>query len=337
MRIGLLGLGTMGAMYARVIAEHPLASLAAVCDLDPARLDGAARAYGARPYDDIHQMLAAERLDGLVVALPDHLHEAAVVAAASRSVHLLVEKPLATEADAAERMCAAVEAAGVQGYVGFIFRYNPPFVASRQAVGQGRIGQLFTVNARMLNRITVPTQMLPWAARSSPSWFLLSHAVDATRWLTGREVRAVRAQGSKGKLQALGIDTYDFIRLLLQLEGGATACLEACWTLPESQPMVADARFSLLGSEGLLEIQSGNQMVTAIGPAYEHLRTLQVEVDGKLYGIYPAMVDGFVRALTGETAAGSSLATMADGQRNTRILTAADRSLVSGAEEALDQ
>lgn len=335
MRIGLVGLGNMGAMYARVLTEHPRASLAAVCDLDPARLDQAVQTYGARPYEDIHRMLATERLDGLIVALPDHLHEEAVIAAAAHGTHVLVEKPLATEVAAARRMSAAVEAAGVKGHLGFIFRYNPPYIATQQAVTQGRIGQIFTVNARMLNRITVPTQMLPWAARSSPSWFLLSHAVDATRWLTGREVLSVRAQGRKGRLLELGIDTYDYIRLLLQLEEGVTACLEGCWTLPESQPILADARFSLLGTDGLLEIESGHQMVKAVSSTYEHLRTLQVEVDGKLYGIYPAMVDGFIRSIAGETARGSSLATVTDGLRNTEILAAADRSLISGLEERL--
>ena len=113
-------------------------------DLDRARTAaadlGIARAHGS--YEDL---LADPDVDAVYVPLPNHLHAEWTIAAARAGKHVLCEKPLATTVADAERMIAACEDAGVVLMEAFMYRLHPSWVAVRELVASGRIGQLRAV------------------------------------------------------------------------------------------------------------------------------------------------------------------------------------------------
>src|SRR5207244_3684269 len=159
-------------------------------------------------------------------------HREAVEAAAERGLAILVEKPLATTLEDAAAMAAAVRQAGVLCQVAFENRWNPPYVAAKEAIERGDVGTVLSLNSRINDRIDVPLGMLSWSARSSPGWFLLSHTVDMARWLSGREPTRVYAQGQKRVLSGKGLDTYDTLQAIVTFDGGLSAVFEASWILP---------------------------------------------------------------------------------------------------------
>ena len=90
-RVGIIGLGVIGAYYRKAVADHPDMSLAAVCDLRPELLgDAPAR------YTDHRRMLAEANLDAVVVTVPNDTHHAVCRDALDTGVAVCVEKPLAT-------------------------------------------------------------------------------------------------------------------------------------------------------------------------------------------------------------------------------------------------
>ncbi|HKP33333.1 MAG TPA: Gfo/Idh/MocA family oxidoreductase, partial [Sphingomicrobium sp.] len=78
---------------------------------------------GGRAFVDLDRMID-EGIDLLIATLPPYNRRGEIEHAAARGVHLLVEKPIALDMDAATRMVAAVEAAGVVAAIGFMYRFG---------------------------------------------------------------------------------------------------------------------------------------------------------------------------------------------------------------------
>lgn len=326
-RVAVVGLGNMGRNYARIASENPRAEIAAVCDVDRDRARTVSEAFGCRPYFDYEEMLSHEKPDGAVISLPDHLHKGAAIVAAELGVNVLLEKPMATSIEDATAIAAAFRSSGARCQMGHIFRWTPPYVAAKEAIDAGELGELVSVSGRVSDRIEVPLNMLMWASRSSPAWFLISHEADAARWFASSEVSAVMAVGIKKKLTGLGVDTYDLVRAELAYASGAIACLQASWIAPASQPTLADARFEVIGTDGALVIDTGYQMGHVMGRKVDNMRCIQSVVCGRLRGIYPTMFDSFVDVLEGKYA---PLADEKDGLENVKTLVAIEISLKTG-------
>ena len=199
---GVIGAGIVGgAWHAHVYHHVPGAQLVAVCDLNAERAREIADKYSvAHVYSDYRELLARPDIAAVSIATPDSAHREIAVAAAEAGKHILVEKPLAMTIEDAEAILAAVKAAGVKLMVDFHNRVNPAFVQTRQAVRNGDLGELKYIYARLSNTSFVPTQMLPWASRSSALWFLASHTLDMSCWLLEDRPRRVYAGQPVGRL-----------------------------------------------------------------------------------------------------------------------------------------
>src|SRR4051794_27169281 len=139
-RVGIVGAGIRGTMFAQALAAHPAADAVAICDRDEATRERARATLGLEVHADHTAMLdATPDLDAVIVATPDFAHRDAAVDAAARGLHLLVEKPLASTVEDAVAIDDAVEAAGVRCMVGFENRWNPRFVAARRIVADGEL------------------------------------------------------------------------------------------------------------------------------------------------------------------------------------------------------
>ena len=174
---GVIGTGIVGgAWHSHVYHNLPGAELVAVCDLDEGRAREIAERYSVpHVFTDFRDLLARDDIVAVSIATPDFAHRDLAVAAAKAGKHILVEKPLATTVEDADAILEAVEEAGVKLMVDFHNRVNPPFVQARQSVLDGELGELKYIYARLSNTTFVPTQMLPWASKSSALWFLASH------------------------------------------------------------------------------------------------------------------------------------------------------------------
>lgn len=195
MKLGLIGLGRIGAFHAETLAALDTVDELVVTDAVPAVTERVADRVGATPAGSPADVLAAG-VDGVLVAAPTALHAELTLAGVDAGVPVFCEKPLAPTPAEAERVAAAVTAAGVPVQVGFPRRFDPAFRAARAAVEKGELGKLRTVRSTTLDPAPPPASYL--AGSGGIFHDCAVHDFDAVRWVTGREVVEVYATGSLG-------------------------------------------------------------------------------------------------------------------------------------------
>ena len=122
-RIAVVGVGAFGKNHARNLEAIPGAELVAVVDPDRERALDIAAEYGTRALTDYHELIG--QVDAAVVAAPTAVHAEIGCALLEAGVDVLVEKPLAADLAAADRLIAAAEAGGRILQVGHLERFNP--------------------------------------------------------------------------------------------------------------------------------------------------------------------------------------------------------------------
>ncbi|MGN6723799.1 MAG: Gfo/Idh/MocA family protein [Marmoricola sp.] len=184
LRAGLIGLGMMGRHHARVLGSLEGVDLVAVADPggDPHNV------AGGRPLHATIEDLIAENLDYCMVAVPTIYHEEIALALAAAGVHAMIEKPLAQDTPAAQRIADAFEAAGLVGAVGHIERYNPALQSARKRLENGDLGKVYQVVTRRQG---------PFPARIADVGVvkdLATHDIDLTAWVTQQPFVSVSAR-----------------------------------------------------------------------------------------------------------------------------------------------
>jgi predicted dehydrogenase len=256
-RIGVIGAGTMGRLYVDAFGQDRLAELVAVCDLDEVRARGLQSDFGVPSvFSSPEAMLDQGDLDAVVVATPDFLHREPVIAALEHGCHVLCEKPLSMDPDDGRAIVDAVEKSGKKLMVNFGNRHRPQIRRVKQLIDRGQLGSVQHVYVR-LNEKRTKRAALAWAARSSPLWFLGSHALDVARWLVGSEISDVYARGYfepglKGAPPETVTSTVTF-------ESGTCCTVEASWNLPPAFPRDVDFEIEVLGSEGAVKVDCSSQ------------------------------------------------------------------------------
>ena len=321
----VIGTGTWGGLHCRVYASTPGARLAAVADSDFARAKSVAESFGARAYGDYRELLTDPEVKAVSITTPDFAHAEIAVAAAEAGKHILVEKPLATTTADCRRIIEAAKRSGVKLMVDFHNRWSPAFYKAWQSIRAGEIGEPQYAYYRLSDTIYVPTEMLPWAGKSTVQWFIGTHSLDTIRWLMGSEVRRVYAVARSRVLKGMGIDTPDYYQVTLEFESGATAVVENGWTLPNTHPNIIDLKCEVVGSKGAVYLDTS------------HNRTLEkyTETDAK----YPDIM--VLPEIWGEQAgfAAESIRHFADCVMNDREprVTGEDGLIVTRIIEAIEE
>ena len=258
---GVIGTGMWGRAHAEVYAANPYSRLVAVCDLQKDRAEGVAAQFGAKAYTDIDAFLANPEIEAVGIATPDTMHRAPAILAAEAGKHILLEKPLATTHEDIAAIVDSVTRNKVRLMVDFHARWSPPIVLARDSIRRGELGELVSAYYRLNDVVSVPLQMLAWAAKSSILWFLGSHTIDTLRWLLDDEVEWVHSASRSGVLKAQGVDVPDIYQTLMKFRKGVIATIENNWIVPNTQPNVNDIKLNLLGSKGMLDIDLTNNGV----------------------------------------------------------------------------
>jgi predicted dehydrogenase len=331
---GVIGTGIVGgAWHAYVYSRLPQSKLVAVCDLDAQRAEDAAKKYGAEAvYTDYRELLANPAVQAVSIATPDFAHREIAVAAAEAGKHILVEKPLATTVEDAEVIVKAARKAKVKLMVDFHNRVSPPFVGAKESIQAGELGKPTYIYAHLSNTTWVATKMLPWASKSAALWFLGSHIADLAHWLIDDEPKRVFAVSRSGILKEMGVDTDDFSVAIVEFKNGAVATLENAWILPETEPMVFNFKFELLGSKGSMYINTSDhravQKFTKDSASLPDILGITFSGNApRMSGFVLEAISRFVDAVADDCPV---LASGEDGLVVTRILTAVTESAKSG-------
>ncbi len=157
-RIGVIGLGTMGSQYVKIYSAHPLAEVVAVSSLEHEQIDKMRSLYGvAHGYLDYRKMLERPDLDAVVVATPDPHHFEPTRAVLESGRHALVEKPFTTKTAEADELIRISKQAGKIIQVAFNHRWLSAYHQAKTAIAGGEIGKPLTGYARKNDTIFVST------------------------------------------------------------------------------------------------------------------------------------------------------------------------------------
>ncbi|NQU11133.1 Gfo/Idh/MocA family oxidoreductase [bacterium] len=140
-RIGIVGVGGMGAGHARLYLERQIkhARLVAVGDTDPQRL---ARYPKLKTFADPGELIASGAVDALVIATPHYAHTTVGIAALRAGLHVLVEKPISVHKADAARLIAAQRRRGQVFAAMFNLRATPGYQRIRTLLRDGTVGRV---------------------------------------------------------------------------------------------------------------------------------------------------------------------------------------------------
>ena len=329
--IGLIGCGIWGSIHAQTYSSSQFTKLVAICDQNKDRAEQFSGKYDSDSYTtDYHEILSNPEISAVSIATPDHTHTPIVMDALKAGKHVLVEKPLAMTVHECEKILDERDAAGTILMVDFHNRWNIPFMEIKKMLESGELGELQMINVRLNDTIYVPTQMLSWAAESSPAHFLGSHVVDLLRWLSGDEIIKVYSVSRSAILKQKGINTPDFYQTILELSHGATAYVENCWIVAENAPNVFEFKGEFIGSKGSTYVNiSHHRMIekyTEEGAGFPDV-TGFVDRYGKAIGFCTASIEHFIDCILQNTA---PMVTGEDGLAATQVVQAMEESAKNG-------
>ncbi len=266
-RISLLGTGLIGMFY--TMALHGQRGRDRV-SLAYSRSDERAREFAEkwdipRHTTDLRAAIEDAECDVVVVALPNHLHCEAVLAAAAAGKSILCTKPLGRNAAEALQMLEAVEKAGVfHGYLEDLC-YTAKTLKALADVGQGAIGKVNWVRSRETH--SGPHSDWFWNKEFSGGGAMIDlgcHCVEIARSFIGKDVRPVEVV-CWGDTQVHPIDAEDHAIGLVRYENGAIGQFEVSWSFRGGM----DLRDEVSGTEGVIWLnhwlRTGMEMFSANG------------------------------------------------------------------------
>lgn len=335
-RVGVVGLGIMGEQYVRIYQAHPAARVTAVSTRRPDRLQEIAERHGVEHrYTDYRELLQSGHVDAVCVATPDWAHAAPVRAALESGHHVLCEKPFTTSLNEADDLLRlARERPRQKLQVAFNHRWLSSYHQGAVAIRRGDIGRPVAASARKNDTIYVPTEMIAWAAQTTPMHFLGAHDIDLVRWYLGVEPAEVFAAGTRGVLTSRGVDTWDVVQALVTFAGGASATFEAAWIYPNTFPTLTDSFVEVIGSDGHLHFDRKRESIEmSTNRQFTYPKTfLLSEVFGRTRGAFADCLSDFLDAIRDDR---DPQVTAFDGRQVSAVLDAVSRSLETGRPAAV--
>lgn len=252
----VIGVGRAGMVHARNFRWHvPYAKLVALVDTDEERARAAANELGLGNhfYTDLEQALRAVSFDAVVITTPTFTHARLALQAAEAGKHIFCEKPMALTLEECDQMIEAAQRAHVILQIGFMRRFDPPFVEAKRQIDEGAIGRPLIV--RTLTR--GPGLPPEWAHDIRFSNGMLaevnSHDFDTVRWLGGGEFTNIFARAGSFKVPEIRQrypGFYDTATVSIALDNGTMGMIDGVCPADYGY----DARAEVVGTEGVLVI-----------------------------------------------------------------------------------
>jgi UDP-N-acetyl-2-amino-2-deoxyglucuronate dehydrogenase len=263
----IIGLGSISGVHLKAIAGLELTQLKAVVDINEALAKQIAAEYGCDYYTDYKEMLKREDIQVVHLCTAHYLHSPMAIDAMKAGKHVLTEKPMAENLEAALRMLqTAGERTDVQLGVIFQNRYNAPSRRMKQAVDSGEYGKLVCMKGLVTWSRTHTYYQTEWKGKweTEGGGVLINqsiHTVDLLQWLGG-EIASVKGTISNDSLEGV-IEVEDSAHAYIEFKNGATAIFYATNAYGRNSPVEVEMVF-----ENATLLQRGD--------------SLYLEQDGKL-------------------------------------------------------
>jgi myo-inositol 2-dehydrogenase/D-chiro-inositol 1-dehydrogenase len=320
-RLGVIGLGRMGAMHADNAARISALRVVAVADPHGESLTRTVERLGVSGHADWREVIERDDVDALLICSPASAHCEQIIASAERGKHIFCEKPIDLDLARSDEALRAVQRAGVTLQLGFNRRSDRNFGALQRRIEAGAIGTPWLLRVTARDPAPQPTAYV----RSSGGLFadMTIHDFDLARFLMGVEVVEVSAMGAALVDPALAeIPDVDCAVTTLRFADGALGVIENC----RQSPVGYDQRAEVHGSLGTLiaENERADTVVQADASGIHHSRIAGFLAE-RYAGAYLAELRSFADCLLSGT---PPIATGEDGRQSAILAAASQRSLI---------
>ena len=292
MRIGLVGVGRIGAFHAATLKCLDSVEQVVVTDCDPARAQAAAKELDCEAAADVEALFQAG-LDGVAICAPTSSHAELVGRAQDAGLTTFCEKPLASDLAGTLRMAERVGNGSVPVQIGFQRRFDPGYRAARAAVTSGSLGWIHTIRATTNDAAPPHASYIP----TSGGFFrdCSIHDFDAVRFVTGREVVSVFAVGqNRGAAFFAESDDIDAAAAVLTMDDGTIA-------------LVSGSRYNARGYDVRLEALGSKDSVCVVMDDRLPLRSLEAGIGFPAGKPYADFMERFRQAYVDELVAFTEL------------------------------
>jgi predicted dehydrogenase len=201
---------------------------------------------------DLEEAIAHADVDMVCIALPNNLHEEAVMLCCKHKKAVMTTKPLGRNSIEAKRMLDAVEQAGIfNGYLEDLV-YTPKFIKALDSVKKGALGKILWAKSREAH--PGPHSEWFWDLEIAGGGCMLDlgcHCVEITRSYIGKDIKPVEVM-CWADTQVKPIPAEDHAIALVKYENGAIGQFEVSWTFRGG----LDLRDEVMGSEGTIWVNS---------------------------------------------------------------------------------
>jgi UDP-N-acetyl-2-amino-2-deoxyglucuronate dehydrogenase len=341
MRFAIVGAGVIGTVHARLISSlGDRAKLVAVVDVILSRATSLASTCGAAAYADVTSALAAEEIDAVAVCVPSAWHGDIAVEALRAGKDVLIEKPLSTTLEDADRIIAAEKDSGCTVAVISQRRFQPPAVLMREAIAGGVLGRITSgVAESPLFRSQNYYDSGDWRGTLSidGGGALMNqgiHTLDLLLWMMGTPARV---SARTAQLAHERIEVEDVAAATIEFESGALGVLLASTAAYPGLPV----RVTIHGDQGVAGMQDDRLHIFESAVAGEFAadpERKEEEID-QLAGwsstdiAHRAQYADFIQAVTGQR---PPKVTTSDGRLSLATVLAVYESARTGGPVELD-
>ena len=338
-KFALVGCGRIAKRHSELLGHNQIdnAELVCVCDTQKEKAEKIAKRMGVPFYTDMHEMMKNTSIDVVVVLTESGKHAEVVLSLIQYKKHIVVEKPMALTLDDADKMISQCDEAGIKLFVIKQNRFNLPVQKLREALDQGRFGNL-----------TLGTVRVRWSREQSyydqdswrGTWMYdggvltnqASHHIDLLEWMLGEPISVFAIS----KTSLVEIEAEDTACVLIKFANGAFGIVEATTA---ARPRDLEGSLSILGEKGSVVIEgfAVNKLKT-----WEFVESKESDKDViEKYSVNPPNVYGFghkeyydhvVKCIVNNS---NQLVDGIEGRRSLELINAMYESIETGKEVLL--
>lgn len=320
-RLGIVGVGVMGADHARMIASQVAgASIRSIYDANGERARQIADEVGAIDVAvDPKHLIGDSRVDAILIASPDSTHKDLTLACVAARKPVLCEKPLApTSQECLEVVYAEVEAGKRFVQVGYMRRFDPSYVEMKNVLTAGQLGKPLLFHCIHRN-VAAP----PWFDGGMAIANSAVHEFDIARWLLAGDLTAISVfRPANISTQLPGAPVF----LVLDGAGGALVTIEVF----NDAAYGYDVKGELVCEKGTVELQRPVRSV--VNHSLSQGTSYPVDWRPRFQDAYRLQAQGWIEGIRSGRFNGASAW---DGYAATRVAEAGLQSLKSGRREEI--
>lgn len=317
----ILGAGRIGQVHARAVSATAGANLVAIADPMEEAAAKVAGTYGCA-IRSIDEIAASDDVDAVAICTPTNTHADLIEQFAKAGKAVFCEKPVDLGLTRVKACLKTVEAEGATLMVGFQRRFDPDFMALKQAIDDGRIGQVEMITLTSRDPGAPPAAYI----KTSGGIFrdMTIHDFDVARWLLGEEVETVQAAASVLTDPEIGkLGDFDSVNVILTTASGKQCTI----TNTRRATYGYDQRIEVHGSKGSVSAENHREANIEIANGEGYLRPPLLNFFMSRYTqAYANEITAFVAAVA------EGAATPTTGQDGMMALALADAALKSVEE-----